>query len=216
MYPVLVVLVVYFIYTARTNVEFFEQTLTSTGGQIQWLTIATLLFASIMCFYRASILKPFRGGVFATCSVLMGIVFLIFALDEMSWGQIIFHFETPDIFKARNSHAEMNLRHLVIWGYELSDIVFTLAIKVLATLYFVILPFFYSRLEQIKKFVNRFSIPLPRYTQTGAYIVAAASMYLIPSAQRAEVFEFVFYWILVLMMYNPLNSEVFSRKSLVR
>lgn len=216
MYPVLVVLIFFYMYHARNNPAYFESQLAVEGGPLQWLIISTLIFASLMCFYRASILKPFRGGVFAACCVLTGFVFLIFALDEMSWGQIVFHYQTPEFIAARNSMGEMNIRHLVIAGFEITDIIFTLGIKILATLYFIVLPFFYSRLDQIKNFVNRFAIPLPRYTQTAAYALAAVLMSFIPSQLRYIVFELVFYWILVLMMYNPLNDEVFSRKSLVR
>lgn len=216
MYPILVVLIFFYMYHARNNPIYFESVLAREGGPLQWLIICTLFFASIMCFYRASILKPFRGGVFAACLVLTGIVFLIFGMDEMSWGQIVFDYKTPNFIAIRNSLGEMNIRHLVIAGFEITDIIFTLGIKILATLYFIVFPFFYSRLDNIKNFVNRFAIPLPRYTQTAAYIVAAILMSFIPSDRRYIIFEFVFYWILVLMMYNPLNDEVFSRKTLVR
>ncbi|MBY0415638.1 MAG: hypothetical protein K2Q18_15800 [Bdellovibrionales bacterium] len=216
MYPVLVILIFFYIYQARTNPGHFENVLAAEGGSLQWLIISTLLFASIMCFYRASILRPFRGGVFAACLILAGFVFMAFAMEETSWGQIIFNYQTPEFIRVRNAQGEMNIRHLVIGGFEIADIIFTLGIKILATTYFIVLPFFYSRLEKIKNFVNRFAIPLPRYTQTAAYAGAAILMSFIPSSLRHIVFEFVFYWILVLMMYNPLNDEVFSRKSLVR
>jgi hypothetical protein len=216
MYPVLVILIFFYMYHARNNPEFFENVLAAEGHSLQWLIISTLLFASLMCFYRASILKPFRGGVFAACSIFTGIVFFAFAMDEMSWGQIIFRYKTPEFVALRNSMGEMNIRHLVFAGFEFTDIIFTFFIKILATLYFIVLPFFYSRLDKIKNFVNRFAIPLPRYTQTAAYVIAAILMSFIPSIHRHIVFELVFYWILVLMMYNPLNEEVFSRVSLVR
>ena len=216
MYPVLVLLIFFYTYHARNNPTYFESVLAVEGGPLQWLIISTLLFAALMCFYRASILKPFRGGVFAACSIITGIVFLTFALDELSWGQVIFNYSTPESIAMRNSMGEMNIRHLVFAGFEITDIIFTLGIKILATLYFIVLPFFYSRLDQIKNFVNRFAIPLPRYSQTAAYAVSAILMSFIPSSLRYIVFEFVFYWILVLVMYNPLNEEVFSRKSLVR
>jgi len=216
MYPVLVVLIFFYMFHARNNPAYFESVLAREGGPLQWLIISTLFFAAIMCFYRASILKPFRGGVFAACSIFTGFVFLMFGMDEMSWGQIIFAYKTPDFISIRNSLGKINIHQLVMYGFDSSDIIFTLGIKILATLYFIVLPFFYSRLDQIKNFVNRFAIPLPRYTQTAAYVVAAILMSFIPSDRRYIIFEFVFYWILVLMMYNPLNEEVFSRKTLVR
>jgi hypothetical protein len=203
-------------YAATYNPTYFQTTLASEGGLLQWLIISTLIFASAMCFYRSSILEPFRGSVFSGGLKIAGLVFLIFALDEMSWGQIIFHFKTPELIAERNTLGEMNVRHLIIAGFELKDIIFTIGIKILATLYFIVLPFFYSRLDKIKNFVNRYAIALPRYTQTAAYAVTAILISFIPSDQRHIVFEFVFYWILVLMMYNPLNDEIFSRVSLVR
>jgi hypothetical protein len=203
-------------YQTNYHPGYFENVLAREGGSLQWLIIWTLFFASVMCFYRASILKPFRGSGFAGCLVLAGIIFFAFGMDEMSWGQIIFHYKTPTWIAERNSMGEMNLRHLVVAGFEFTDIIFTVAIKIVATLYFILLPFFYSRLDKIKNFVNRFAIPLPRYTQTAAYAVSVILMSFIPSPLRHIVFEFVFYWILVLLMYNPMNEEVFSRVSLVR
>jgi hypothetical protein len=216
MYPILILFVIFAIYISRTNLFYFESAIVAEDGFFQWMIFYTLLFASIMCFYRANLLKPFRGAVFATCLVLGGIVFLAFAMDEMSWGQRIFNFSSPQFFLTHNTRMQFNLHHLVINGFHFNNIIFTFAIKIIATLYFLVLPFFYTKLDKIKKYVNRFAVPLPRYTQTGAYIVLAALIRLIPSDLRFVIFEFGFYWILVLMMYNPLNDEVFSRKSLIR
>lgn len=216
MYPVLFVLIALSIYWARTDVAYFESTLAREGGFFQSLIFGTILFASAMCFYRASILKPFRGGTFSASLIVMGIIFLCFALDEISWGQVFFHFDTPEFFLTRNSQQQLNFHHLIIGGFQVNDIIFTLAIKIIATLYFLVLPFFYKRLDKLKAFVNRYAIPLPRYTHTAAYAVIALFMGLIPSDLRYIVFELCFYWVLVLMMYNPLNGEIFSRVSLNR
>jgi hypothetical protein len=119
-------------------------------GIFQWMIFYTLLFASLMCFYRASILKPFRGSIFAACSIISGVVFLAFAMDEMSWGQRVFHFATPAFFIGHNTKMQFNFHHLVINGFHVNNIIFTLSIKVIATLYFLVLPFFYPKLEKIK------------------------------------------------------------------
>ena len=169
-----------------------------------------------MCFDRASILQPFRGSLVAVCQVLMGIVFFIFSMDEISWMQRIFHYATPAFFQTYNIRGQMNFHHLVINGFYINNIVFTLAVKILATLYFLILPFLYPRYERVKNFVNRFAIPLPRYTQTTVYVILALFVQLIHSEYYYVVFELGFYWLLVLMMYNPLNDDVFSRKTLNR
>lgn len=216
MYPILVAFLFYAIYVSRTNLYYFESAMVAEDGFFQWMIFYTLLFASIMCFYRASILKPFRGNAFATCLIITGVIFLAFALDEMSWMQRIIGYNSPEFFQLRNTKMQVNFHHLIIYGFRLNNLVFTFAIKILATLYFLVLPFFYTKLDKIKAFVNKFAIPLPRYTQTGAYLVLAGLVALIPSDFRYVIFEFGFYWILVLMMYNPLNDEVFSRVSLVR
>ena len=216
MYPILIIFLTLAVYVSRTNLFYFESAMVAEDGFFQWMIFYTLMFASIMCFYRASILKPFRGVVFSTCLVLSGIVFLAFAMDEISWGQRIFDFASPYFFITNNTKMQFNFHHLVFYGFHINNIVFTFVIKFIATLYFLVLPFFYTKLEKIKKYVNRVAIPLPRYSQTGAYLILALLIRLIPSDLRFVIFEFGFYWILVLMMYNPLNDEIFSRKSLVR
>lgn len=217
MYPLLVIILVWVVYVSRTHTSYFESQLVAEDGLVSWAIFWTLLFASFMCFYRTLILTPFkRGATFNSMLVIQGIVFFVFALDEISWFQHVLQYETPAFFKTRNILGQMNLRHLVIFGVQLKDLVFALGVKIVATLYFFVLPFFYSRLEILKKNVNHFAIPLPRYTQVGAYAILSLFMLIIPSSNRHIVFEFCFYWILVLMMYHPLNDEIFSRKSLVR
>lgn len=216
MYPILVIFLILAIYVSRTDLVYFESTMVVEDGFFQWMIFYTLLFASVMCFYRASILRPFRGNVFAGCLIVTGFVFLAFALDEMSWLQRVIGFNSPPFFMTHNTRMQVNFHHLVVYGFRLNNLVFTFAIKILATLYFLVLPFFYTKLDKIKEFVNKFAIPLPRYTQTGAYIALAVLVGMIPSDFRYVIFEFGFYWILVLMMYNPLNDEIFSRISLVR
>lgn len=216
MYPILVICLALAIYISRTNLYYFESAMVVDQGFFQWMIFSTLMFASIMCFYRASILRPFRGNVFASCLIFTGGVFLAFAMDEMSWFQDILGYNSPQFFQDHNTKMRVNIHHLVIFGFHLNNLIFTFAIKILATLYFLVLPFFYTKLDKIKTVVNRFAIPLPRYSQIGAYLILAGLVALIPSDFRYVIFEFGFYWILVLMMYNPLNDEIFSRKSLVR
>jgi hypothetical protein len=216
MYPILIIFISLALYVSHTDLYYFESTMVNEDGFFQWMTFYTLVFASVMCFYRVSILKPFRDNVFTSSLVVAGVTFLAFALDEMSWLQRVFGFQSPVFFQTHNTKMQVNIHHLVIFGFYINNLIFTFAIKILATLYFLVLPFFYTKLDKIKAFVNKFAIPLPRYSQVGAYLVLTLLVGLIPSEFKYVIFEFGFYWILVLMMYNPLNNEIFSRVLLVR
>jgi len=216
MYPILVIYLLMAIYYSKNNQSFYQHIVHNDQGLFQWTTFATLLFASFMCFYRASILRPFRGPVFSMSQKLLGWIFLFFAFDEVSWLQKFFNFKSPAFFVEYNIRQEMNFHNLILYGYKINAIVFTLAIKIIATIYFLILPFLYHKMSRVKKFVNNYGIPLPRYTQTFAYLIMAVLVGMITDQNSYVVFELGFYWLLVLLMYNPINDEVFSRKSLVR
>lgn len=216
MYPIFVILMAFAIYHSHVNPVKFEESLVAEDGFFQWTIFSTLIFASIMCFWRASILKPFRGSVFAGATIILGVIFFAFAMDEVSWFQRVFEFNSPEFFLTRNTKGQTNLHHLVLAGFYVNNIIFTIGVKILATLYFLIIPFLYPRFEKLKNFFNHYAIPIPRFTQVGAYVVLAMMVSMIKSDYKYVIFEFGFYWIFVLMMYNPLNEEIFMRKSLVR
>lgn len=216
MYPLLVIFFGLAVYQSHVDLKVFESNLVGEDGFFGWMIFSTLLFASIMCIYRASILKPFRGSVFAGSSIIIGILFFCFAMDEISWAQRIIGYQSPSFFLIHNTHKQTNIHHLVLAGYHVNNFVFTLSVKIIATLYFLILPSLYPRFERLRFYVNRYAIPLPRYTHTALYLVLGLMVNFVASAFRYVIFEFGFYWILVLMMYNPLNSEVFSRRTLNR
>lgn len=216
MYPILLLFVFASIILAKTNLNYFESVLTSEDGFFQWMTFYTLLFASLMAFYRAKILMPFRGQIFSTCLILFCILFLFFALDEVSWLQNVFNFKSPRFFLDHNEKLQTNFHNLVIYGHHINNLVFTFFIKIVATIYFLVLPFFYRKILKLKTFLNQFAIPVPRYTHTLAYFLLGCLVSLIDSSSNVVIFEFGFYWIFTLMMYHPLNDEVFSRVSLVR
>lgn len=216
LYPIVFLLLGIAIYYSRNNMQYFESVIVADDGPFQIIIFFSILFASLMCFYRASILKPFRGSLFAGCQVLLGIMFFIFAMDEISWMQRIFNYTTPTFFLAHNIKGQMNFHHLVLFGFYVNNLVFTFSIKVFASIYFLVLPYLYPRKENVRNFFDKLAIPLPRYTQTTVYIGLAILVHFIKSDYFYVVFELGFYWLLVLMMYNPLNDDVFARKSLKR
>ena len=82
---------------------------------LEWATVILALIASILFFCSGSIGSPF--------AFLLCIAWLIFALEEISWGQRIFDFESPQFFMTHNRQQETNLHNLFLnplwrWCYN--------------------------------------------------------------------------------------------------
>ncbi|EJF08030.1 pectate lyase [Pontibacter sp. BAB1700] len=60
---------------------------------------------------------------------LLSIVFLIIALEEISWGQRIFNLETPDNIKAINVQDELNLHNIRLFHSITMDIYILIGIS---------------------------------------------------------------------------------------
>ena len=107
----LVITLLYFAEGALSALSF----LYGEDAVLEMLTAALFLVSAILLFtasfslrrQRSKHLKPlvFAYGVIAT-------VFLLFCLEEISWGQRIFGWETPHALAKINEQGEMNLHNL--------------------------------------------------------------------------------------------------------
>ena len=84
---------------------------------------------------------------------LMGVFFFLCCGEEISWGQRIFGFETPDAIAEINVQSEVNLHNML--GY-LTDHVFIIAVAV----YGVLLPALAHRYEFWRRSLNWTGLPL--------------------------------------------------------
>lgn len=83
------------------------------GGLVEHTTVLLLFPAVWFGFrtatkYRASLAHPALGIWFT----LWAAGALYFAMEEISWGQWVFGWETPDAFKAINPDGETNLHNI--------------------------------------------------------------------------------------------------------
>ena len=97
--------------------------LSREDGVVEYVGAALFLMASFsyLVLYKKSrkVLKveriPLRGNVFY---LLLGLAFLFVCLEEISWGQRIFGFETPERIREINSQSEFNFHNLDIFHGE--------------------------------------------------------------------------------------------------
>lgn len=208
------------VYFSRTDLGYYEGSFAREDGPIEWLTVLALLMGSILCIYRAQILKPFRNRKFIFSLYLLSVIFLFGLMEEISYGQRIweawFDFKVPAFFLKYNSQGEMNLHNLRFGGVKINKLIFGTFLGICVVFYFLILPFLYRKKETIKKLADSWAMPIPRIYHIVAYVCLALAAESIAGGKKGEILEFGGCWIFLLMIFEPFNREVFSRKSFER
>lgn len=208
------------VYYSKTDLQYFEGTYVREDGPLEWLTVVALSMGSFLCFYRAKILKPFRHRKFIFGLYLLSAMFFFGLAEEISWGQRIwqawFDFQVPEFFVKYNSQQEMNFHNLRFGGMKINKIIFGTFLGIAIVFYFLILPFLYRKKESIKNLCDSWALPLPRIYHIVAYVSLAVIAELIAGGKKGEILEFGGSWIVLLMIFEPYNREIFSRKSFER
>lgn len=187
------------LYHSLTDLTFFEKRYLREDGFIEWLTVIGLMLGAFICFYRSRVLSPFRDKIFVRALILQSFLFVLFVGQEISWGQRL-----------------LNLGSLASTDKSINRVLFGLTLGVIVGFYFLIAPVLYNKMEGVKVFVNRFAIPVPRLIHILCYVALLAMVQFIAGKHSGEILEFGGVWIFLLMIYHPLNREVFSRKTLDR
>lgn len=189
-------------------------------GPLEWLTVVALLVGSIMNIYRARILAPFRNKRFVLGLYFLAVVFFFGLGEEISWGQRIwesmFDFKVPSFFMQYNSQGEMNLHNLRFGGVKINKLIFGTFLGIGIVFYFLILPVLYRKKASVKEFIDSIAFPLPRGYHIVAYVSLAVIAEFIAGGKKGEILEFGGTWIVLLMIFEPYNREIFSRRSFER
>jgi len=98
--------------------DFHERWFNVKEGPIEWLTVAVLLpaiWAGIRAWQRRSLLpRPWLGA----CVLVWTAAAIYVAGEELSWGQTLFGWQTPESFRPLNQQSETNLHNLSSWLNE--------------------------------------------------------------------------------------------------
>ena len=76
---------------------------------LEWLTVVLAIIASVL-FFTSGLM----GSRFA---FILCIAWLIFALEEISWGQRIFDIDSPELFLEHNFQQETNIHNFLVNPY---------------------------------------------------------------------------------------------------
>ena len=132
-----------------------------------------------------------------------GVLFLLVALEEISWGQRIFGVETPDFFVSHNLQDETNFHNLDSEGVNrlFASFVFAVAIA---------LPSLTLMSKRLNSLIRRYGVPLPQWELVVPFLLAFA--FFVPawvaSAPETEVLAGIaLLWLVFVIVAKQRGSE---------
>jgi len=181
--PVLFIAIV-FLYL--NNADFYEH-ITREDRIIEWLTFLFLLISGILSFLAARrFLK--KSNSMVPFFVIFGILLILSAFEEISWGQRLIDLESPAFFMEHSDQREINLHNVLqkFIGLKTKHIT-----AVILFIYGVCLPLIFKD-QRINIFSGRFVVIIPPPILIISFLLTTLLMFDFPTGQEEEYGEFLF------------------------
>ncbi len=193
------------------NRTYFESIYALEDGWLEYGTVWGLALTFALCLKRIKELWRVRAWTFRLGLVVLSLLCIFGMGEELSWGQRIFGNTSPAFFAAHNSQGETNFHNLVLEGVKINKLIFGTCLSIGVVFYFVILPVIYRRRESIKKFVDKFGMPIAKKWHVLAYVTVFLLALASGSIKKGELLEFSGVWIFFCMYFFPANRSIFEK-----
>lgn len=161
-------------------------------GPIEWLSFVTLFLGSLLAGYLTYEKVRSEGRLGLSCTVLLFLMagFMFAALEEISYGQRIFDFESGDFFLKNNAQDETNLHNMVVNGVKVNKLIFGKLLFLALLGHNLIWPFMIRKLKWAKNLHVLLGNFIPQIPQIIVLIVIALGVDLIDFDRKRELLEF--------------------------
>lgn len=205
------------IYLAKFNHDAFRHEFVIEDGFIEWCTVIVLFCTMLVCGKRFLTLRRVRPPLFLTVTMLLTLLCLFGAGEEISWGQRLFGLETPDYLKDRNAQGEMGIHNLVVEingeKVKLNKLIFGKGLALAFLIYLFVATPLFRRNDMARSFFNAIAAPMPRNYHIAGYLLIVATVeLLVDSSKRGEMTEFAASIMFSLNVIYPYNPEIFDPK----
>ena len=180
--------------------------LVQEDGLAEYLTALFLFSCAVMFIFKTVTAIRNRDGKKIFFGVLVVLVFIFGAGEEISWGQRLFGIETGEYFMENNYQNETNLHNLEIGGVDLNILIFSQLMFVVLMLYFVVLGPLTWKVSAIRKLVLDFGVPIPRLHHTIVLLVSNYLITTISMVRESELHELALTGVVFLVFLNPAKS----------
>ena len=179
-------------------------------GIIEYLTAIFLLSISIFLIKKLFEMEK-KISVNNLGIIIFSIIFFFGFGEEISWGQRIFNIETPPFFSENNLQSETNIHNLMIGGVKLNKLIFTNGLFFIFSFYFLAIPYLYTKSNNVRTLINRYSIVIPKHSQSVIFISSTIIIYIFSHERISEIWECLFAFTMLITSINPSNrKEIYS------
>jgi hypothetical protein len=162
---------------------------------VEWATTAFLLVGGLLAFWAAA---RARQGVpkYTWFYVLMGVGLILFALEEISWGQRVFGVRSTEFFLENSNQQEINAHNVMTqWtGIQTKEVA-----AVVLTLYGIVFPLL-ARSRWVSSLARRLRVVVPPLVTAVPYAFGSFLLLNIFSGREEEVGELFLSLALFLMI----------------
>lgn len=168
-------------------------------------TALLLAVCGVALWWRAFAARKSLTHAALALGLLYGLVYVWAGGEEISWGQRILGFESPDYFQQNNDQQEFTFHNLVIGDVKLDELIFGPVLSYVILAYLIVLPLLWPRAAWVQRLVRTMFIPVPRrYHAAFAFAVTVIIPFL-DESRRWEVYECIFALLSLAIFLHPAN-----------
>jgi len=198
------VLIAAFIVSALSREAFFVY-FGAEDSLVENATAVGLAIAGIVLMHRVLSKRASLTRAAVVLGVLYGLVYIWVAGEEISWGQRILGFESPEYFRENNDQQEFTFHNLVIGDVKLDELIFGPLLSYIILSYLIILPLLWPRYDWVQNITRAMVIPVPRKRHALFALVVTVIIPLLGESRRWEVYECIFALLSLAIFVNPVN-----------
>ena len=137
--------------------------------------------------------------------LLYGLVYVWAGGEEISWGQRILGFESPEYFQANNDQQEFTFHNLVVGSVKLDEVIFGPVLSYIILSYLIVLPLLWPRVGWVQTLARKMVIPVPRLHHAVYALVVTVLIVFLDQSRRWEVYECIFALLSLAIFIHPAN-----------
>lgn len=199
------VLIAAFIASAISKELFFTY-FGAEDSVIEDMTALCLALAGLVLFVRVYTARQHVPRGILALGVLYGLAYIWAGGEEISWGQRILGFESPEYFQQNNDQQEFTLHNLVIGDVKLDELIFGPVLSYIILTYLIILPLLWPRVQWVQRLTRAMIIPVPRRYHALFALVVTLIIPLLDESRKWEVYECIFALLSMAIFINPANQ----------